>query len=197
MDSPPLDGAAVLQLNGAGGMSQTRGDIVTIFGSSSPPPVSDAYQLAFELGKQIAACGWCVCNGGYGGTMEAAAKGADSVGGHTIGVTLSSLRRGAVNPYIKQEVPTFDLLSRLNTLLRLGKAYVVLPGGTGTLLELSAAWELTNKSLLRRRKIITLGEFWEPLFECIRREQPDADPVSVAADPSEVCELLRGHFETS
>lgn len=178
-------------------MSQARGPIVTIFGSSSPPPLSDAYQLAFELGKLIAARGWCVCNGGYGGTMEASAKGAASVGGHTIGVTLSRLRPGPANPYIKQEVPTFDLFSRLNTLLRLGKAYVVLPGGTGTLLELSAAWELTNKSLIRGRMIIALGDFWEPLFECIRHERSDAAPLSMAADPSEVCELLGRHFEAS
>ncbi len=167
--------------------------IITVFGSSTPRPLSPAYQIAYELGRAIAQAGWTLCNGGYGGTMEAAARGAVEAGGHTIGVTCSSLGwRGGPNTYIRQEIPTFDLLTRLNTLVRLGRAYVVLPGGTGTLLELALVWELLNKGLLRRRApLILLGDHWTPLLEPIRREQPDGLTPQVARDVPAVIALLK------
>jgi len=169
-----------------------KGAVITVFGSSTVTPSEPAYQTAYELGRAVAQAGWTLCNGGYGGSMEAAAKGAVEAGGHTIGVTCHALGRAGPNRYIRQEVPTFDLLARLNTLVRLGQAYVVLPGGTGTLLELSLVWELLNKGLLRRRPApIVLGDFWTPLEELIRRVQPDALPLTVARDACEAVALLR------
>jgi uncharacterized protein (TIGR00730 family) len=161
--------------------------VVTVFGSSQPRPPSPAYQLAYDLGRAIAQAAWVLCNGGYGGTMEASAHGACDVGGHTIGVTCGALkRRGGANPYIRQVVPTFDLLTRLNTLVRLGNAYVVLPGGTGTLLELALVWELLSKGLLRRTApLVLLGEHWASLLPIVRREQPDALEPYVAMTVAE------------
>lgn len=168
--------------------------IVAVFGSSQPKPLSPAYQTAYELGRAIAAAGWTLCNGGYAGTMEAAARGAVEAGGHTIGVTCAvfSGRKGA-NKYIRQEVPTFDLLTRLNTLVRLGRAHVVLPGGTGTLLELALVWEMLNKSLLRRRNapLILLGDHWAPVVELILREQPESLRPQVVADIPGVIAAIR------
>jgi uncharacterized protein (TIGR00730 family) len=170
-----------------------RTPIVTVFGSSQPPPLSSAYQTAYELGRAIAAAGWTLCNGGYGGTMEASAKGAVEAGGHTIGVTCNVLGwRGGPNAYIRQDVPTFDLLSRLNTLVRLGNAYIVLPGGTGTLVELALVWELFNKKLLRRAApIVLLGDHWTPVSTLIRRETPEALEPHVAASVAEAVEIVR------
>jgi uncharacterized protein (TIGR00730 family) len=170
-----------------------KSTVVTVFGSSAPAALSPPYQLALELGRAIAEAGWVLCNGGYGGTMEAAARGAAEAGGHTIGVTCSALRwRGGANRYIKQEVPTFDLLARLNTLVRLGDAYVVLPGGTGTLLELALVWELLNKAGLKRSApLIVLGDHWAPLLEIVRREQPDAIEPATALRVAEVIEVIR------
>lgn len=167
---------------------------VTIFGSSRPRPGSDEYALAYELGQAVAKAGWIVCNGGYGGTMAASAQGAIEAGGHTVGVTCRIFRSSAPNPHIRQEVPTFDLLSRLNTLVRLGKAYVVLPGGTGTLLELALIWENMNKSLLRSRKVVLLGEFWTPVVACVRDAHPDAPQLETAADVRSAIDILRAHF---
>ena len=167
--------------------------IITVFGSSQPLPLSPAYQTAYALGRVIAEAGWTLCNGGYGGTMEASAKGAVDAGGHTIGVTCNVLGwRGGPNPYIRQDVPTFDLVTRLNTLVRLGNAYVVLPGGTGTLLELALVWELFNKHLLRRAApIVLLGDHWTPVSALIRREQPDALEPHVATSVAEVVDIVR------
>lgn len=169
-----------------------KATVITVFGSSAPLPSSPAYQLAYDLGRAIAEAGWTLCNGGYGGTMEAAARGAVEAGGHTIGVTCSRFGRTGPNRYIQQEIPTFDLLARLNTLVRLGSAYVVLPGGTGTLLELALVWELVNKRLVRRAApLILLGDHWTPLVELVRREQPDAQEPRLAATPAEVIGHVR------
>ena len=166
--------------------------VVTVFGSSFPQPLSPAYQLAYDLGQAIAQAGWTLCNGGYGGTMEAAARGACEAGGHTIGVTCGAFgRRCGANAFIRQEIPTFDLLARLNTLVRLASAYVVLPGGTGTLLELALVWELLNKRMIRRAApLVLLGKHWGPVVELVRREQPDALEPRVAATVVEVMEHL-------
>ena len=165
--------------------------IVTVFGSARVQPHGELHQLAFELGRTIAELGYTLCNGGYGGTMEASAWGAVDAGGHTIGVTCSRFGRSGPNPHIRQEIPTFDLLQRLNTLIRLGRAYVVLPGGTGTLTELALVWEMTNKKLLNgQRPLIVLGDDWRPVVECVSKVQPDANLPVWARDVSEVREIL-------
>lgn len=165
--------------------------IVTVFGSSQADADSDLYRNAFELGRVIAELGLTLCNGGYGGTMEAAARGAVEAGGHTIGVTCTIFKRNGANPYIRQEIPTFDLFRRLETLIRLGRAYVVLPGGTGTLAELALTWELINKGLLRgERPLIVLGDSWRPVTDCIEKAQPDAKGLHVATDVADVRAVL-------
>jgi uncharacterized protein (TIGR00730 family) len=176
--------------------SRGKPPVVTVFGSSRPEPSSPAYKIAHELGRAVAAAGWTLCNGGYGGTMEAAAKGAREADGHTIGVTCRIFGRGGPNAYIVQEVPTFDLLTRLNTLVRLGNAYVVLPGGTGTLLELALVWELLAKGLGRNQApIILLGPHWQPVIEAVRLQQPDAgDSMQVAPDVEVTIKLLAAHL---
>ncbi len=176
-----------------------RTRVVTIFGSSTPEPLSPPYQDAYELGRALAQAGWTVCNGGYGGTMEAAARGAREVGGHTIGVTCSIFgRRGGANRYIQQEVPTFDLHARLNTLVRLAHAYVVLPGGTGTLLELALVWELYSKGLTRRAApLILFGTHWTPLIGILRAQQDELLEPFVASSAADVVEFLRHEWATA
>ena len=170
-----------------------KAPVVTVFGSSQPAPLCPEYQTALDLGRAIAEAGWTLCNGGYGGTMEASARGAVEAGGHTIGVTCSILNwRGNANRYIRQEVPTFDLHTRLNTLVRLAGAYVVLPGGTGTMLELALVWELFNKRMLKRNApIVLLGEHWTPLREPIMAATPDALDPRVAADVDDAIRIIR------
>ena len=168
------------------------GTTITVFGSARSLPGSPEYSLAEQLGRLIAQAGWTVCNGGYGGTMEAAAKGAHAAGGQAIGVTCSIFDgRGSANPYITQEIPTPDLPARLDALVRLGHAYVVLPGGTGTLLELALVWELLSKRLVADlRPVILVGGHWLPVLQPISKAQPDAFELQTAADAPGVISLL-------
>jgi len=165
---------------------------ITVFGSARCEPGTPPYETARELGRAIAAAGWNLCNGGYGGTMEAAARGATEAGGHTIGVTCALFTdRAGANAYVREEVRAPDLLARLRVLVERGDGYVVLPGGTGTLLELALVWELVNKGLAPRRPIVLLGAHWTPIVALVRAEQPDTMDLPVARTPAEAVALLR------
>lgn len=147
---------------------------VTIFGSSLSTEGAEPYTDALRLGRGLAESGFAVCNGGYGGLMEASARGAREAGGHTIGVTCS-LWPAPANQWIQEEVRTPSFLERLTTLIERGDAYVVLPGGTGTLTELSVVWEMMNKSALSRtvggrKPLLVMMPYWKPVIECLNQE---------------------------
>jgi hypothetical protein len=144
--------------------------VVTIFGSSRPDPGDSTYVRAEQLGLAIARYGWVVCNGGYGGTMAASAKGAQRAGGATIGVTCA-LYGEPPNPYISHHEEAADLLTRLGRLLGLGDGYIVLPGGSGTLLELALVLEYMHKRLMPPKPILLLGRYWRPALAVAQREQ--------------------------
>ena len=143
--------------------------IITIFGSSRPMEGDEEYQLAYEVGKQLSLAGFTVCNGGFGGIMEASARGAKEAGGKTIGVTFDIKGRVA-NPWIDENIHVPALIDRMMKLVELGDAYVVLKGGTGTLLELAAVWEFINKGLLTEKPIVIIGDFWQNVVETLREE---------------------------
>jgi len=165
---------------------------VTIFGTSKAREGDSAYMLAYETGRLLAQAGFTIANGGYGGTMLAAAKGASEAGGEVIGVTCSAFKNSRPNKYISREVNTASLDERLDKLIQLGQAYVVLPGGTGTLLELAMVWELKNKGFFKTDKpIILLGEFWKLLVGSIADEDPNSNRyVKLASKPQQVIKLI-------
>jgi uncharacterized protein (TIGR00730 family) len=148
--------------------------VITIFGSSLPHEGSAAYAEARRLGQLLAESGFAICNGGYRGLMEASARGAREAGGHTIGVTCA-LWASRANLWIVEEIRTHSFLERLTTLIERGDAYVVLPGGTGTLAELALVWEMMNKSALAktvggRKPLLVMKPYWQPVIECLKQE---------------------------
>ena len=142
---------------------------IAIFGSSRPMDGDEEYQLAYEVGKQLSLAGFTVCNGGFGGIMEASARGAKESGGKTIGVTFN-IKGRAANSWIDENIHLPSLIDRMMKLVELGDAYVVLKGGTGTLLELAAVWEFINKGLLTEKPIVIIGDFWSGVVETLREE---------------------------
>ncbi len=141
------------------------------------------YAQAERVGALLAGNGYIVINGGYGGTMEAGAKGAVEAGGEVVGVTCTAWD-AAPNRYSTRHVRTGDLHERLAALLELGDAgYVVLPGGTGTLVELASCWEWMNKRLMAARPLVCVGAFWRPVVDVVRSAQPrSAETVHFIAD---------------
>ena len=179
---------------------------VTVFGSALPGEASATYVEAQRLGKLLAEAGYAVCNGGYGGLMEASARGAREAGGHTVGVTCEIWPRSA-NPYIAEEIRTQSFTERLMTLIERGDAFVTLPGGTGTLAELALVWEMMNKGSLAktvggRKPVLALAPYWQPIVDCLRQEAilaPNGangsssalDIVTLIATPEQAVEELR------
>ena len=166
--------------------------IITIFGTARAKPGEAIFTLAMETGRLLAQAGFAIANGGYGGTMLAAAKGAAEAGGEIIGVTCSAFKSSRANEYVTREIVTGSLDERLETLVQLGQAYIVLPGGTGTLLELAKVWELKNKGFLKTDKpIILLGGFWKPLIELIATDDADSSRYVMPADePKQAVEMI-------
>lgn len=165
---------------------------VAIFGTGRANPGDSAYTLAYETGRILAQAGFTIVNGGYGGTMEAAAKGAAEAGGKIIGVTCSAFKSSTANKYVTDTIISSSLDERLDTLIKLGQAYVVLPGGTGTLLELAKIWELKNKGFLEMNKmIILIGGFWRPLVDLIATDEPDSGKyIKLADGPEQAVKLI-------
>jgi uncharacterized protein (TIGR00730 family) len=166
---------------------------ISVFGTGRARPGDNAYELAYKLGRMLAQAGFIITNGGYGGTMLAAAKGAAEAGGEIIGVTCSAFKNSKANKYITGEIVTASLDERLETLLKLGEGFVVLPGGTGTLLELARVWELKNKGFLNKDKpLILLGGFWRPLVELVDKDDPGSSKlVHQADDVEQVISILK------
>jgi len=143
--------------------------IITVFGSAFVQENDPYYNEIFQIGKLLAQSGFTVCSGGYAGIMEAVSKGAKSAGGKTIGVTVSSWT-SKPNPYIDEEVKMPNLMERITELITLADAYIILKGGTGTLVELSVALELMNKNAMTQKPIIMYGNFWGNLIEILKQD---------------------------
>jgi len=141
--------------------------IVTVFGSSRPRGGDAEYEEARELGKTLAERGFAVCTGGYGGVMEAVSRGAKEGGGKTYGVTAEFFQREA-NDWVDVEVRKKTWEERLFGLMEMGDGFVACKGGTGTLVELSVVWEMLNKSVMKAKPVVVLGDFWQLILERVR-----------------------------
>ncbi|MEN8191353.1 MAG: LOG family protein [Bacteroidota bacterium] len=133
--------------------------IITVFGSSKPLPNEEEYQTAYQLGRLIGESGFSVCTGGYRGIMDAVSKGASEFNVEVIGVTVD-LFSAKPSQYLTKEIHCSSLFERIEKLIEIGDAYIILRGGTGTLVELSITWELINKKLSTRKPIACHGEMW-------------------------------------
>lgn len=167
--------------------------IITVFGASKVGPDSDEYKLGYELGLLLGQRGYATCNGGYDGTMEAVAKGVKETGGRTIGVLVQSLSHRATNPFIDEVEQTESLLYRLEKLVILGDAYIVLPGGIGTLLEFALVWNLATVRE-QEKPIILIGENWQSTIDTFSQflliREDDCSHLTMVASPAEALAAL-------
>ena len=168
--------------------------IITIFGSAKPINNEEQYLTAYNLGKKLALNGFDICTGGFNGIMEAASRGAVEGGGEAIGITVNLWGRH-INEYITREIKCSTLLERIDKLIGLGDGFVVLQGGTGTLLELAAAWEYSNKSLMDIKPITCHSSIWKTIVsemnDQMKLEGRPADMVKTFDTIDEIVEYLR------
>ena len=176
--------------------------VVTVFGSSRPQAGEADYEEARALGAELARRGFAVCSGGYGGTMEAASRGAKEAGGRVLAVT-ATFFRARTNAWVDEETRVATWEERLFELIRQGDAYVACKGGTGTLVELAVVWEMLNKSVMAGKPFVVLGDFWRPIIERVREvekggvskwAEANEETVHIVRTPEEVGEFLARRF---
>ena len=141
---------------------------ISIFGGSQPKPGSPAYEEARQLGELLAQRGHTVMTGGYIGTMEAVSRGAAEAGGHVIGVTCAEIERWrdvGANQWVKEERKEDTLMERLQVLVQECHAAIALPGGPGTLTEISLTWNLMIIGAMHRRPLVLVGDGWQSVFD--------------------------------
>jgi uncharacterized protein (TIGR00725 family) len=172
---------------------------ISVFGGSHPQPGSPAYQEAQELGRVLAEQHHIVLTGGYIGTMEAVSRGAAEAGGHVIGVTcaeIESWRGIGANEWVTEEWKRESLIERLEALITGCDAAMALPGGPGTLTEISLMWNLMIIGALERRPLILIGDGWRLVFDSFFQQLGTYSPpnqrglLRFAPDPAAAVALL-------
>ncbi len=139
---------------------------VTVFGSARTRPGDPEYRQAEELGRALAKAGHTVITGGGPGEMEAVSKGAFEAGGRTIGVCIELPHEEKPNPYLTHVVSFRYFFVRKVMFVKYTKAFIILPGGFGTLDELFEALTLVQTRKVPPFPVILVGDdaFWEGLL---------------------------------
>jgi len=146
---------------------------VTIFGSARLKPGTDAYGSVKELAAELTTMGCDIVSGGGPGLMQAANEGAHSVDPQglrrSVGLNILLPFEQQVNPFVSQAYGHRTFFSRLHHFIILSDAFVVVPGGIGTLLEMSLVWQLLQVRKLYNTPLILVGKMWPELVEWGRR----------------------------
>lgn len=174
---------------------------VTFFGWSESRPGDAVYEAARETARLFASHGLTVVSGGFGGEMEAAARGAKEGDGRAIGVTFypvlaTKFEAGSeASKYLDQEIKTETYLERTLKLIALGDAFICFNGGTGTISEWGMAWGLARIYYGHHKPLIMYGDFWEDIMEVIERNmhvRPEEKKVyQIVGSPPEAMRALR------
>lgn len=140
------------------------GPCVTVFGSARLGEGTPEYDATRRLAARLAARGFAVVTGGGPGLMEAANRGARDVGGTSVGCTIRLPHEQRGNKFLDLRVDFDWFLTRKFMLLRYSYAFVVMPGGFGTLDELFEALTQVQTGKMRPFPIVVMGdEYWSPL----------------------------------
>lgn len=138
---------------------------VAVLGSARLTSTDDRWQLAYRLGELLALDGFTTLTGGYGGLMEAVSQGAHTMGGRVVGLPMQSWTQLSPNPWHTSLRWSSTYGARLNHIER-SDAVVALPGGIGTLSELTLAWA-ARQTEGRTPPLVLLGDCWPPLLAAI------------------------------
>ena len=141
------------------------GPCVTVFGSARIPRDDPNYDLARKMGAAIARLGFTVMTGGGPGIMEAANRGAKEAGGRSVGCTIELPSEQPANAYLDRCVRLHYFFVRKALLVKYSYAFVVMPGGAGTLDELFDALTLIQTAKIKNFPIVIMGtDYWKELL---------------------------------
>jgi hypothetical protein len=145
------------------------GPCVTVFGSARFPADHQYYNLAREVGRALVQLGFTVMTGGGPGVMEGANRGAREAGGRSVGCNITLAHEQTPNPYLDRYVTLHYFFVRKVLLFKYSYAFVVLPGGLGTLDELTEALTLIQTGKIRQFPVVLMGcDYWQPFTELLK-----------------------------
>ena len=184
------------------------GPSVSIFGSARLPPTSPYYSMAIDVAEHIAKKGFAIITGGGPGLMEAANKGAQSVGGSSCGLSVNLPYETDCNAFIdrRYRLQFRYFFIRKVMFIRYAQGYVFLPGGFGTLDELFEALTLIQTEKINRFPIYLMGKsYWagmiDWLHDNVKKEgclnEKDMGLFKITDDPEEVAIGIDQHYKLS
>ncbi len=173
---------------------------VSFFGSARVPRDGPEYQTTYELAKAVSAAGYPIITGGGPGVMEAANRGAYEAGGESVGMNIALPMEQRANPYIKTFLNFRYFFVRKVMFVKYSQAFVIMPGGFGTLDELFESVTLIQTHKIQPFPVIMMGTaFWSPLIRWIEDKlivegliSPiDRKILNVVDTPEEVLHILQ------
>jgi uncharacterized protein (TIGR00730 family) len=176
---------------------------VSMFGSSRLGPGHPYYILAEDIARALSDAGFSVVSGGGPGLMEAFNKGAYAGSSASVGLNILLPQEQVANKYQDISLHFRHFFSRKVMFVKYASAYVVLPGGFGTLDELAEILTLTQTGKSKTIPIVLVkSEFWSGLIEWCRQtmvnegtiEQQDLDLFQVVDEPDQVVEAIFGYY---
>ncbi len=176
------------------------GPAVTVFGSARFPRDSRYYELARALGRQLAQAGYAVITGGGPGLMEAANRGAKEAGGLSIGCNITLRKEQKANEYLDDFVQFDHFFVRKVMLVKYSSAFVVLPGGFGTLDEVFETLTLIQTNTIDHFPVLLMGsEFWACMIQFFKEslltertiDPEDLHLFHITDSPQEVVDIIR------
>ena len=178
---------------------------VSIFGSARARPDSAYFMLAQEIARKLSDAGFSVLSGGGPGIMEAANKGAYFGRSLAVGLNIDLPQEEASNVFQDVSQTFHHFFARKVMFVKFASAYVVMPGGFGTLDELMEALTLVQTGKTRRIPIILVHEpFWRGLIDWMRNtliaegmiDSNDMNLITIVNDPDDVVKAIFDHYET-
>jgi uncharacterized protein (TIGR00730 family) len=178
---------------------------ISMFGSARTPPGDPWYDKAEQVARLLSDAGFSVVSGGGPGIMEAANKGAQAGKSPSIGVNIELPLEQKPNPYQDISLHFRHFFARKVMFVKYASAYVVLPGGFGTLDELAEILTLVQTGKTRRIPIILVGvEFWSGLLAWFRQtlvahgtiSEADLELMQVFDQPEDIVRAIFQHYET-
>ena len=172
---------------------------VAVFGSARVTPEDPHYGLAEETARRLAQAGFAIITGAGPGIMEAANKGAREAGGRSIGCNIELPFEQRPNPYVDTLIDFRYFFARKTMFVKYASAFLIFPGGFGTLDELFEALVLIQTGKLYHFPVILFGKrYWGGLFEWLRARvlqegkirKDDLDLMLLTDDPAQATELV-------
>lgn len=173
---------------------------VSMFGSARVKPGDPTYEQAVEIGRLLVQNGFNVISGGGPGVMEAANKGAAEAGGKSIGLNIQLPYEQKPNPFANVRLDFRYFFIRKVMFVKYAVAYIILPGGFGTLDELTEALTLIQTKRIKPFPVILVNKnYWKGLLDWMRKvvcpdcmiSTEDMDIFQVIDEPEEVVRAIK------